>query len=591
MTYQAGTQSSSSVPIKVDLSFDGVAVNWGGDNLYSMAPISNRSESIDGSYEISDLDVELIDTNGSIWGSLGNGTSAFYKTMVATVYVGGRWNTTSYGPSGNQRLAVQDRVGAGTYVVHTGQIVEVSKRNRLVRIKSQNNLRAFEDIEWRFPYFMYQSTPTKVIGSYYFFNNDIAGAYVHSPSDWDEARENYTIYAACGTELILDAFSLARYQSIADRGTMGLKNGYWYPGTQFYEDFPVVKFLGTYLGTYLGTISSDDDARKYGYASCDDAEAAKSGTRYVLNMTRLSVRDGTLPSGSQLFYQQNLVLSNTPANLFREMVAGHCVTPYFGTDNIEQSSFGTSQGYTAFQAFSQRIDPRGGKVMPYIKDLMSSTYGNFSVNVNNKFVYRAYGPRNLTASIGTINGTTLIESAFTNARSEAKNRVVLRYAYSSEGNDYSKTIELKGSGWNGTVDNPLNLQSKWIQNDNEAKALAQRILNRFANTAPKIELTVSLLHSGLELGTLMSVSDPDSGFSGKIVEIIGYDKDFTESRKVTLNCVDGESIYSRKGFGQWASGPTLPSGPVTGTSTFGWGTSGTMANIDVSTYGSMFVWF
>lgn len=90
MAYTLGTANANGVPTSVDFSFNGVAVNWGRDNLYSMSPLSNRSESVDGSYELSDLDVELIDTNGSIWGSLGNGTTAFYKPFSATVYVGGR---------------------------------------------------------------------------------------------------------------------------------------------------------------------------------------------------------------------------------------------------------------------------------------------------------------------------------------------------------------------------------------------------------------------------------------------------------------------------------------------------------------------
>ena len=366
---------------------------------------------------------------------------------------------------------------------------------------------------------------------------------------------------------------------------------YFYPGTQFYSDFPVVEFEGTWLGSYTGTIENDDSARLYGFADTEEAEAAKTGAYYIINKTRLSVRDGTRPVGSILILQQNLVLSETPANLFRELVTGHCVTPYFGTSDIEQLSFGTSRTNTAFQSFSQRIDPRGGKVLPYIKDIISSTFSFFSVDVNNKFVYRAYGHRNLTANIGTIDGTTLLDSGITNSLSEAKNRVVVKYGYTPNGNNFNKSIELKGPNWSGTTDNPFELQSKWIQNDNEAKVLAQRILNRFVNTAPKIELVVSLAHSGVELGSLFVVQDQDSGLSNKVVEITQYEKDFAESRKITFRGIDGESVYSRKGFGQWMGGTVLPSGNVSGTSTFGWGTAGTQANINMAIYGSCFVWW
>jgi hypothetical protein len=588
VAFTLGTDSANGVPISVQLAFNGVAVNWGGDNLYSMSPLSNRAESVDGSYELTDLDVELIDTNGSIWGSLGNGTSAFYKPFSATVYVGGRLEWETYGPVGKQRVAHLDNVGAATYTVHTGQIVEVAKKDRKVRIKSQNNLRALEDMEWRFPYSDSAAVRSSMYGSYAFVDYDFRTYWPKALYAWNEDRDSFSLSAGVGTRA---AVLSVDYPSIANRGTMGLLYPYTYPGTQFYADFPLVKFTGTFLGTYAGTITSGTDANNYGYAGLVEAEAARSGTRYVINKTRLHVQDGTLPLAGRYHLQQNLTLEETPANLFRELIAGHCVSPYFGTTDIEQSNFGTSQMHTAYLTFSQRIDPKGGKVLPYLKDLINSIYGQFSVNQDNKFELKAYGPRNLTASIGTVDGTTLLDSSFRSNREDAKNRVVLKYAYSTDTNSYNKAYELTGTPWAGTIDNPVVIQSKWIQNDDEARTFTQRILNRFKNTSPRIDLSVSMKHAGVNLGTLLVVNDPDSGLSNKVVEVVGYTKDFTDGRKIDFSCIDGESVYSRKGFGQWMSGASLPSGDVSGTSTFGFGTSGTMANINVSTYGTQFTWF
>jgi len=184
-----------------------------------------------------------------------------------------------------------------------------------------------------------------------------------------------------------------------------------------------------------------------------------------------------------------------------------------------------------------------------------------------------------------------VDSAFVSNRDDAKNRIVVNYAWTPEVGGFNKSIELKGDNWSGTTDNPLTIESKWMQNDNEARVFAQRLLSRFKNTAPKIDLTVSMKHAGVDLGSLFNVIDADSGLNNKTVEIVAFEKDFMEERKVTFHCIDGESVYSRKGYGQWMGGTVQPSGNVSGTSTLGWGTSGTQANINTSIYGSCWVWW
>lgn len=590
--YQYGTDSHYGVPITIHLTFDGTSTPWGTANLYSMAPLTNRAESIDGSYEISNLDVELIDTNGSIWGSLGHGTTAFYKPFAATVYVGGRRNESTYGPSSLSRLPLQDLTNSATYTVHSGRIVEVSKKDRKVRIKSQNNLRSVADLEWKFPF-----TPGAVenptrLGSYMLYSNNLATSYPNSVFDLNEEGNAFSVYAAitAGSTNTLDGLPYW-YPATAGKGTLGLKSGYVYPGTQFYTDFTIVKFKGTWMQTKTGTIDTLEEAYRYGFSSLSDAEAAKGVDTYTIMKTRLNIEDGTLLSSNGLYLQQNLFLEETPANLFRELIAGHCVTQYFGTEHIEQQSFGTSQRHTTYQTFSQRIDPKGGKVLPSLKDLIQSTYGLFSVNTSNQFEYRAYGPRNLQANIGTIDGTTLLDSSFSNAIEEAKNRVVVRYGFSPVTGEFGKQIEVKQAGWSGTADNPLIIESKWLQDNNEANVFAKRVLSRFAFTSPKIALTVTAKHSGVGLGSLFNVVDPDSGLNNKVVEVVAYSKDFTDERKIQLECIDGESVYSRRGYGQWMGGTVQPSGAVSGTSTFGWGTGGTQANINAAIYGSQFVWW
>lgn len=577
-----GTNTAAGVPVTLAFSYNGSAVDWGSTCAYHIEPISNKAESIDGNYQISDLDVEFIDTNGSIWGSLGNGTSAFNKNFTLTAYVGGTMGFT------NGRLQLQNTGDSATFTVHQGKITNVSKRDRLVRVKAKNNLRLIKDLEWRFPFRDAPVVGTRV-GSYFFFESvNLGSSYGSSAFDISEDQEQFSLYSVVATTAISSLAS--SYPSISGRGTLGLLSGYHYPGTQFYFDQPRYKFSGTYLGTKLGSINTDEEAQRFGFQSLSVAEAAKSGTRYVLNRTRMHLSGGTVTSGDRFFFQQKLTLTETPANLFRELLAGHCVTPYFGTGDIESNSFATSAMITAYQTFSQDVEPKDLKAGDAIKNLLESVYGLFSVNVNNQFEFRAYGPRNLQQTIPSIGSTDIIEAEQSNDIEDYFNRVVIRYGHSVDSGDFQKTYELKTSDWGSSTDRPFELESKWLRVDNEAVIMAQRLLNRFKNTVPKVKFKVPLKYAGVGLGSVYQLTDVDSGLSSKTVELTAYRKDFSEERTIEFEGVDGESLYNKKGFAQHDIGTTIPR-TVTGTNTSGWGTNGTVSNINGTLYGSVFVWW
>lgn len=590
MSLLYGTNSAWGAPVTVELSFDGTVTPWGTANLYSMSPLSNRSESIDGGYEISELGLELIDTNGSVWNTLGNGTTCMNKVFSATVYVGGRLDYASYGPNSASRLQLLDLVNSATYTVHQGRVTDVSKDRRLVRIKSKNNLRAIADLEWRFPFTTGAMSSPSVLGTYIFTPNNVATFFANSAFDMNEEGNKFSVYAAVATTQPSDVIDVL-YPPIAGRGTLGRLSGYRYPGTQFYFDCPRLKMAGTWLTDFSGTIDTIELANQYGFNSLSAAEAAHSGTRYPINKTRLNAQSGTLPTGSWLYFQQNLKLTETPTNLFKELIAGHCSSPFFGTADIDSNTFAQSQAITTYQTFEQIIDPQGGKVAPYLKNLIESVYGAFNVNTNNRFEFRAYGPKNLQQSIGTLNGTDIVDANYSNSFDTFKNRAVIKYGFDFNSGEYTKQFELRGSSWAGTTDNPFTLESKWLRNENEVGVLAYRLMARFANGVPRISVTLPLKYVGAEIGSLFQVFDEDSGLGGKVLEVTGYEKDVTEQRNVVLSGIDGDVLYNRKGYGYWMGGTVQPSGNVSGTSTFGWGTGGTMAGINQQTYGSQFVWW
>jgi hypothetical protein len=583
MAYLFGTDTAAGVPVSLAFSFNGSAVDWGSTRAYHIEPITNKAESIDGNYQISDLDVEFIDTDGSLWTALGHGTSAFNKQFSLTAYVGGTMDYTS------GRLKLQNTGNSATFTVHQGKVTNVWKKDRLVRVKSKNNLRLISDLEWRFPYRDLPEIGTRV-GTYFFFEGTNLGSYFpNSVFDVSEDQDDFEIYSAVATTAIGSLGS--SYPSVSGRGTLGLLSGYHYPGTQFYFEQNRFKFKGTFLGTKIGTINTIDEANRFGFPSLGEAESAKSGSRYVLNRSRLHLSGGTVTDGNRFFFQQKLTLSDTPANLFRELIAGHCVSPYFGTGDIESNSFATSAMITTYQTFSQDISPKETKVGGAIKNLLESVYGLFSVNVNNQFEFRAYGPRNLQQTIGSIGTTDILEAEQSNDIEDFFNRVVIRYGHDVNGGEFQKTFELKTSDWGSSTDRPYELESKWLKVDNEASILAQRLLNRFKDTVPKVKFKVPLKYAGVGLGSIFFISDVDSGLAARIVELTAYRKDFSEDRTIEFEGADGGALYNRKGFGYWGPGTALPGVAVSGTSTFGWGTNGTVNNINGTYFGSFFAWW
>jgi hypothetical protein len=184
----------------------------------------------------------------------------------------------------------------------------------------------------------------------------------------------------------------------------------------------------------------------------------------------------------------------------------------------------------------------------------------------------------------------IVDSAVTSSIDDKLTRVSLDYGYVFETGSYSKTLEIKGSGWGSNTDFPLKLTSDWLDNDNDARLIVQRMLSRFSKGQPKLKLTIPLNRLTTDVGTMLAVMDSDQYGSAKVFEVVGWRKDFSSSREMVLDMWDGEALYSQRGYARWEGDASLTNA-VSGTSTSGWGTNGTVHNINTAFYGTQFVWF
>jgi hypothetical protein len=498
----------------------------------------------------------------------------------------------TYGPGGT-RLARLNTVGAGTYVVHTGRITEINRKNRQVDITSRNLMSQVEDLEWRFPVRQSGFSWDALYGSSFFFY----GLDLSSPSNFlvpaffntNDTGDAFDAYAFVGSNVSVTS----AYPAPSGRGQLGTNssNGFVYPGTQFYYDYSRLLFKGTYLEYTTTNITTDEQAQSYGFVNLAAANAALVSGTYALDRTKL-VLQGPLPTsltGSYLYMQQVLTLGATPAKLWQEMLTGCCVTPLFGSSTIDGNTFATAQINTAFQFHEQTIDPKGGKVLPYLKNLLEPLRALWSVSSANTFRLYTFGPKTFADVIGTIGMSEIMESSVSSNIEDKINRVSLDYGYVFTTGSYSKRLETKGSNWGSSNDFPFEVKSQWISNANDAALVAQKIVRRFTRGQPKLQLTLPFTRLTADVGSLFAVTDDDMSYSGKVFEVVGWRKDFSSDRKMTIDLWDGDALYAQRGYAKYEDG-TLGDEVVSGTSLSGYSGSGTVHNINQAYYGSVFVY-
>lgn len=606
MAFLFNEGSRGGVPLAFNFMVAGGTLNWGTNNLLGMGDVTCRAEPLNGQFSVSELRTSFSDTNGSIWGSLGHGTGALGSSWQATVYVGGNMQEAVYGPSAT-RLERLNAGGAGTYVIHTGRIVEISRRNRTVDIISRNAMGQIGDLEWQFPIsdkqIADQQNPSwnSRQGSNFFFNQNLISGYT---SNFGSAYFNVsTDKTYFETYLFVGTASSGTLQGVyptpAGRGTLGTLPGFSYPGTQFYYDYDRLLFKGTFLATFRGTISDEDQAHAYGYNNLQAANLAATntvggGSEWCIMRSRLTLDSNeavSFPKGSGFFLQQaGIFIEATPAIIWKELITGCCVTPLFGSETIDGGAYAQAKTNTAFQSYSQRIHPKGGKVAPYLKDLLNPLRALWSVSSSNTFRLYTFGPKTFADILGTIGMNEVMSSEVSSSIDNKFNRISLQYGYVFDTGSFNTKIEVKSVDWGSTNDYPLAIQSQWINNPNDADITLRRIIRRFSRGVPKLNVTVPLSRLGADVGSLYAVVDNDLYTAAKAFEVIGWNKAYADSRTIRLEMWDGEALYAQKGYAKWEHG-TLLTEVVSGTSLSGWGTMGTVNNINLAFYGSVFSWF
>lgn len=601
MGLTVGTSQTQNIPLYLKFIYGGTEIAWG--QPCKINDFSNSGESVDGKYRISDLDVYFNDVNGSYFAThFGRGTIGFGSSLQVVAYLGGTMEYV-YLPAGS----IWQQIGtAGAYAatLHTGKVYGISYKDRQLRIRSKTALALVNELKWQFPVLDrgVSCNPNDgigyQIGSFIFFPYKFQDTYLGTTSfyDYENGRTKWT----CNSYVIGSYYDdgaggglRGQYPAMSARGTIPVDVNYYFAGTDsggtnFYDNYDYTKFEGTYFGPKTGTIDNEETANEYGYQSLAEAEADKASGTYSINRTRFR-SSGTF-SGDVMHFVSPMTIQGSPKDCYQYLMTGAMVSPFFGTSDLDTTTLNQTATSCAFSGFSKTIGFDEKNVLDSLKDIFQSTQGIFSVNPANKFEYVSYGPRNLRQTIPSLGTANIISSEFNNLEEDFYNRFLIKYRYDTIGDNFNAQYEEKTSRWSKPGDRALTLECKWISNPNEAAILAQRLRVRYENTLPRIGFTTNLNYLGYQIGTLVQITDPNSGLLAKTVQVTGFQKSW-QNKTIDFEAIDGEALYQLKGFAFWGTTGTLPGDAVSNSSISGWGTNGTQPNINSALYGSQFSWW
>lgn len=603
-----GTQTAYGVPILHVVTIDAVQV---GDNeQFRISDVSNSSDPINNKRKISDLTLSFVDLGSSIWATLGNGTGGFNKDVVVTTYIGGTmgYTTSDVGTSWER----QSLLGANSYTTHKGKIVNVSRAGRVTTIRSQNQMNLLPKLLWQHPV---KSAGRRTMGSFYekfSFISESETETMHTDiktnSGWDfnEDKSQWKLVGYPNDAKINIGLypSVSLYDTTDGTGITGfLASNYDFVDSFFSQIYEPLQFKGTKLGTFYGTIDTEDKAKRAGYASLEIAGSNvnrdSTGTYWKINRIRFEW-PGTANAEKPIMHQtQNMRMQGDPTAILRHLLFGKMVTNYFLQNQDEDTtSFVNAAKITAFQTYDQNIISKfnAQPVEPFINDALRTTSALFFMDTTNKFRFSPYGPLDFSQTIDALDTSNIIEASYTNDINDWTNRVEIKYGLDMDTGEYANTTMGTLSGWSIANDRPLEIESQWTKNANQANLIKDRFLSRFKNTVPKIKFTTSLQEAGRELGSLVTITETDTGMVSQKVQLVGYSKGFSSSKKVKFDALDGESLFNQRGYASWEGdndldAPVGPPLPAEGTSTSGWVASGTVLVINETKYGTAFNWW
>ena len=279
--------------------------------------------------------------------------------------------------------------------------------------------------------------------------------------------------------------------------------------------------------------------------------------------------------GDYVYIRKQMFFSGSPNDIIRALLTGSNINyPYFNGGSVLTSKSSISGGVVTpvykqlFTDFATTWDSElesndllslqkfikiDSESTPFeeVKQLVADINASFYINELNKFAIKPVRPRGLL-SVGneaTYTESRNILSGFRFSRSvdEVNTGVRIYYGYignelSAFKNGYNRLIEVQSKNPMSGVTQWKEIESRWLQRDDDAKYVAWKILSHTEHGVDRVTIPTTLYGVIHNVSDVIRVTHRTGSLTNRLFEIESYDKSFDDS-KVTLEAVDVQRTY------------------------------------------------
>lgn len=356
----------------------------------------------------------------------------------------------------------------------------------------------------------------------------------------------------------------------------------------------------------LGQIGTDailpGDKIKFSSSDIGNADAGSAlygNTAYVISSGSFYVRSGVgtfgtievsrnlinINEGDFIYKRSPLVFEGNPAEIIYEMLTCNNSTFGLSAGSINQDYYSVAKTSTTPMNFRKVITNEGsGAVLSEIKEISETLDGEFFFDRSGKWCWIPYRPaiRSIDVVVdfydGLQNGTDNIigDVAFTRKLTNVYSSVTVNFAYDNLETDERLQFRGISEATNSKVPETYNgyqsnkdINSYWIQDQNEADIVAQHFLDNHATAYANIDFTTSLYGLESDLYKLVNVTHRSGSMTNMKFRVMDIDMSLNDDR-IGLELVE---VREQTGYGLWTpvDAGSNTTHTVTGTSTCGWG--------------------
>ena len=393
------------------------------------------------------------------------------------------------------------------------------------------------------------------------FFQDIKGAHF----EWDYASLNTQVHWVTGTEVHYNADAETVFRgSFCNGGTIGTGG-------------EIVKFS---LGDFSYPIQDE--------LANETALLVKSATwtNQDLGIIRFSVKPDTVGSGWYSYIRTDLIFSGNPGQVIYDILTGTNTNLEWPDSDFDKTLWGAGTDSTILFDFAGTIEgdetPEPGQVLQEIKEICKSSLSDIWFNADGEFSWSAWRPRFEESLYHFREGSQINDVKWTSDINDIYTRVVVRYAFQSSGDAQygaivSRTFEETATNFN-FLDRTGTIETKWIDNIDEAAVVRDRIGIRRKKGIPRVDFQSSLFAMVGTLDSLIDVTARSGSLGTAPFQIRKLTKNFQTSQ-IGIVADDFKKLYENKGFARWEDGEVdgdeVPndaegSSMVSGTSRSGW---------------------